>query len=145
MGNYYKDEHRYDDIINLPHHQSTERAHMSLHDRAAQFAPFAALTGHEEAIEETARVTDEKTTLDESTVAKINEMLFDIAQHLSEKKTVSITYFVPDKKKSGGVYLTDVGIIKKIDELEQTVLMDSGMMIPMQEIRNIEYISIDQE
>ena len=145
MGNYYKDEHRYDDIINLPHHQSTERAHMSLHDRAAQFAPFAALTGHEEAIEETARVTDEKTTLDESTVAKINEMLFDIAQHLSEKKTVSITYFVPDKKKSGGAYLTDVGIIKKIDELEQTVLMDSGMMIPMQEIRNIEYISIDQE
>ena len=145
MGNYYKDEHKYDDIINLPHHQSTERAHMSLHDRAAQFAPFAALTGHEEAIEETARVTDEKTTLDESTVAKINEMLFDIAQHLSEKKTVSITYFVPDKKKSGGAYLTDVGIIKKIDELEQTVLMDSSMMIPMQEIRNIEYISIDQE
>lgn len=140
MGNYYKDEHRYDDIINLPHHQSTERAHMSLHDRAAQFAPFAALTGHEEAIEETARVTDEKTMLDESTVAMINEMLFDIAQHLSEKKTVSITYFVPDKQKSGGAYLTDVGIIKKIDELEKTVLMDSGMIIPMEEIRNIEYV-----
>ena len=70
----------------------------------------------------------------------INEMLFDISQHLSEKKTVSITYFVSDKQKSGGAYLTDVGIIKKIDEFDKTVLMDSGMMIPMEEIRNIEYI-----
>ena len=140
MGNYYKDEHRYDDIINLPHHQSTERAHMSLHDRAAQFAPFAALTGHEEAIEETARVTEEKITLDESTISKINEILFDIAQHLPEKKPVSITYFVPDKQKSGGAYLTDVGTIKKIDEVEKTVRMDSGMIIPMGEIRNIEFV-----
>lgn len=65
MGNYYKDEHRYDDIIDLPHHQSTERAYMSLHDRAAQFAPFAALAGHEEAIEETARVTAEKVASEE--------------------------------------------------------------------------------
>lgn len=141
MGNYYKDEHRYDDIINLPHHQSTERAHMSLHDRAAQFAPFAALTGHEEAIEETARVTDEKTTLDETTIAKINEILFDIAQHLSEKSPVAITYFVPDNQKSGGAYLTDVGTIKKIDEFEKTVLMDSGMMIPMGAIRTVEYVN----
>lgn len=140
MGNYYQDEHRYDDIINLPHHQSTERAHMSLHDRAAQFAPFAALTGHEKAIEETARVTDEKTTLDETAVARINEILFDVAQHLSEKRPVAITYFVPDKRKSGGAYLTDVGTIKKIDELGKTVLMDSGMMIPMSEIRAIEYV-----
>ena len=139
MGNYYQDEHRYDDIINLPHHQSTERAHMSLHDRAAQFAPFAVLTGHEEAIEETARVTDEKTTLDETAIAKINEILFDVAQHLSEKRPVAITYFVPDKRKFGGAYLTDVGTIKKIDELGKTVLMDSGMMIPMGEIRAIEY------
>ena len=67
-------------------------------------------------------------------------MLFDISQHLSEKKTVSITYFVSDKQKSGGAYLTDVGIIKKIDEFDKTVLMDSGMMIPMEEIWNIEYI-----
>ena len=68
MSEYYKDANRYDDIINLPHHQSMERAHMSLHDRAAQFAPFAALTGHEEAIEETARLTDAKIILDESVV-----------------------------------------------------------------------------
>ena len=76
MSGYYKDERRYDDIISLPHHQSSERAHMSLHDRAAQFAPFAALSGHEEAIEETARLTDEKITLDESAIEKINEKLY---------------------------------------------------------------------
>ena len=73
MSEYYKDTNRYDDIINLPHHQSTERAHMSLHDRAAQFAPFAALTGHEEAVEETARLTDDKIILDETVIEKINQ------------------------------------------------------------------------
>lgn len=68
MSRYYKDEHKYDDIIELPHHQSKERPHMSLHDRAAQFAPFAALSGHEEAIEETARLAAEKITLMDSGV-----------------------------------------------------------------------------
>ena len=69
-------------------------------------------------------------------------MLFDISQHLSEKRPVTITYFVSDKQKSGGAYLTDVGTIKKIDEFEKTVLMDSGMLIPMGEIRNIEYVEM---
>ena len=138
MSEYYKDKHRYDDIINLPHHQSRERAHMSLHDRAAQFAPFAALTGHEEAIEETARLTDEKITLDETAIEKINEKLNEIANHLPEKKTVSITYFKPDKRKSGGAYLTDIGTVKKIDEVEKVVIMDSGMKISMEQIIEIE-------
>ena len=138
MSEYYKDEHRYDDIINLPHHQSRERAHMSLHDRAAQFAPFAALTGHEEAIEETARLTDEKITLDETAIEKINEKLNEIANHLPEKKPVSITYFTPDKRKNGGAYLTDIGTVKKIDEVEKVVIMDSGMKISMEQIIEIE-------
>lgn len=138
MSGYYKDEHRYDDIINLPHHQSKERAHMSRHDRAAQFAPFAALSGHEEAIEETARLTDEKIILDESAIEKINEKLYEISQHLSEKWNVSITYFKPDRQKSGGAYLTDVGTVKKIDEIEKLVLMDSGMKIKMEQIVGIE-------
>ena len=138
MSEYYKDEHRYDDIINLPHHQSRERAHMSLHDRAAQFAPFAALTGHEEAIEETARLTDEKITLDETAIEKINEKLNEISNHLPKKKTVSITYFKPDKRKSGGAYLTDIGTVKKIDEVEKVVIMDSGMKISMEQIIEIE-------
>lgn len=140
MSGYYKDEHRYDDIIGLPHHQSKERAHMSLHDRAAQFAPFAALSGHEEAIEETARVTEEKIILDESVVEKINEKLYKISQHLDEKWTVSVTHFSPDALKKGGVYLTDVGIIKKIDEIEKLIHMDSGMRIKMEHIVEIEVV-----
>ena len=140
MSGYYKDEHRYDDIINLPHHQSTERAHMSLHDRAAQFAPFAALSGHEEAIEETARLTDEKIILDESAIEKINEKLYEISQNLSEKWNVTITYFRPDALKKGGAYLTDVGSIKKIDEIERHIIMDSGMKIKMEQIVGIEVV-----
>ena len=139
MSEYYKDEHKYDDIINLPHHQSKERAHMSLHDRAAQFAPFAALTGYEEAIEETARLTDEKITLDDTAIEKINEKLYELSQHLFEKRNVSITYFRPDALKKGGAYLTDVGTIKRIDEIEKLILMDSGMKIKLEQIVGIEY------
>ncbi len=140
MSEYYKDANRYDDIINLPHHQSTERAHMSLHDRAAQFAPFAALTGHEEAVEETARLTDDKIILDETVIEKINQKLYDIIQHLPEKRIVSITYFRPDTLKKGGAYLTDVGTVKKIDENIKKVFMDSGMEIDMEQIVGIEYM-----
>lgn len=140
MSGYYKDEHRYDDIMALPHHQSKERTHMSLHDRAAQFAPFAALAGHEETIEETARLTDEKIMLDETAIEKINEKLYDISQHLSEKRNVSITYFRPDTQKCGGAYLTDVGTVKKMDEVEKVILMDSGMKIAMEQIIEIEEV-----
>ena len=140
MSGYYKDEHRYDDIMDLPHHQSKERTHMSLHDRAAQFARFAALAGHEEAIEETARLTDEKIMLDETAIEKINEKLYDISQHLSEKRNVSITYFRPDTQKCGGAYLTDVGTVKKMDEVEKVILMDSGMKIAMEQIIEIEEV-----
>lgn len=138
MSGYYQDEHRYDDMIHLPHHQSTKRAHMSLHDRAAQFAPFAALTGHEAAIEETARLTEAEIVLDDTVVAAINDKLYEISQHLSEKWRVSITYFKPDAKKQGGAYLTDVGTIQKINQAEQLVIMDSGMCIEMKQIINLE-------
>lgn len=138
MSGYYQDEHRYDDIIELPHHQSTKRAHMSLHDRAAQFAPFAALTGHEAAIEETARLTEDEITLDDTAIADINDKIYEISQHLSEKWKVSVTYFRPDAKKQGGTYLTDVGTIRKINEIEQFIIMDSGMSIKMEYIIKIE-------
>ena len=138
MSGYYKDEHKYDDIINLPHYRSKARAHMSLHNRAAQFAPFAALSGHEEAIEETARVTEEKIMLDETAIEKINEKLYEISQHLSEKWNIAITYFRPDSYKSGGEYLTDIGTVKKIDKSEKVIIMDSGMKIKMEYIVGIE-------
>lgn len=140
MNGYYKDAHRYDDIINLPHHQSVERAHMSLHDRAAQFAPFSALAGHEEAIEETSRLTDDRIMLDESAIESINEKLYEISQHLSEKWKVSVIYFKPDAQKCGGAYLTDIGTVKKIDETQNTIIMDSGMKIAMEQIMGIEIV-----
>lgn len=141
MSEYDRDVHRYDDIINLPHHQSKERAHMSLHDRAAQFAPFAALSGHEEAIRETARLTEEKVILDDTTIDQINDQLREIASHLKERWTVSITYFKPDQRKNGGAYLTDIGTVKKIDVVEKVVIMDSGMKISMEHIIKINYSS----
>ena len=140
MSGYYKDEHRYDDMMHLPHHQSTKRAHMSLHDRAAQFAPFAALTGHEAAIEETARLTEDEITLDDTALADINDRLYEISQHLSEQWKVSVTYFRPDAKKQGGAYLTDVGTIRKINEIEQFIIMDSGICIKMEQIIRIEVV-----
>ena len=140
MSEYYKDEHRYDDIIHLPHHQSTKRAHMSLYDRAAQFAPFAALTGHDAAIEETARLTEAEITLDDTAIVAINEKLYEISQHLSEQWKVSVTYFRPDEKKQGGSYLTDVGSIRKINEAEQLIIMDNGMHIKMERIIKIEVV-----
>lgn len=132
---------KYDDIINMEYHKSTNRPHMSLHDRAAQFAPFAALTGHEEAIEETARLTDEKIILDEVAKEAIGKKLYEIAQNIDKKWNVSITYFKPDRLKSGGVYLTDVGIIKKIDGVEKVVIMDNGMKM---EIESIVAVGIEQ-
>ena len=140
MSGYYKDAHRYDDIIELPHHQSTERLRMSLHDRAAQFAPFAALSGHEEAIEETARITDEKVILDETALSQINETIYVISQHISQKRKVSITYFKPDALKNGGAYLTDVGVVEKINSVEKLIYLDSGMKISMDQVVNIEIV-----
>ena len=137
MREYEKDMHKYDDIIDLPHHQSKERPRMSLHDRAAQFAPFAALTGHEAAIAETARITDMKKILDETAIADINDKLYEISKHLEEKWKVSITYFVPDNRKEGGAYVTDVGTVKKIDQIERMILMDSGVKIAMEDLISI--------
>ena len=135
------EKNKYEDIINMEYRKSNNRPHMSLHDRAAQFAPFAALTGHEEAIEETARLTDEKIILDEVAKEAIGKKLYEIAQNIDKKWNVSITYFKPDRLKSGGVYLTDVGIIKKIDGVEKVVIMDNGMKM---EIESIVAVGIEQ-
>ena len=139
MSEYYKDVHRYDDILSLPHHRSTERSHMLLSDRAAQFAPFAALTGYEEAIRETERLTEEEIVLDETAIEKINEKLYEISMYLSEKRRVAITYFRPDAGKSGGAYLTDVGTVKKMDVAAGLVFMDSGIKISMGKIIQINF------
>lgn len=129
---------RYDDIINLPHHQSEKHPHMSNYDRAAQFSPFAALTGYDDAIEETARLTDDEVELSEDAIAELDKKLADISKRLAEKPQVTVTYFKPDDKKSGGEYLTYAGVIKKIDTYNRVIIFEGGLKIPF---NNIVWIS----
>ena len=102
----------YEDIINLPHPVSKNHPQMSLRDRAAQFAPFAALTGHDAAIKEAVRLTDERLELSEEVIAQLNEKINIIRNNIGIEQNVSITYFVPDAKKAGGSYVTYSGTQK---------------------------------
>ena len=130
--------HKYDDIINLPHHVSKKHPQMSLHDRAAQFSPFAALTGHKAAINETARLTDEKQILSEDVIAKLNEQLNLIKENIGTNTIVTITYFVPDDRKSGGAYISHTGVVKKIDEYNHTVILTDKTVIPIEQISEMQ-------
>ena len=128
----------YDDIINLPRHVSTKRPHMAAIDRAAQFSPFAALTGYDAAIKETARLTDERVELDESMKDALRDRLQIIADRIKEHPEIAITYFRPDEKKNGGTYVTSISTAKKIDEYEWVVAMADGTAIPIDEIISID-------
>lgn len=128
----------YDDIINLPHHVSMTHPHMAAVDRAAQFSPFAALTGYNAAIKETARLTDERIKLDEYIMDTLSDRLQIITDRIKEYPEIAITYFKPDVKKNGGAYVTAVGTAKKIDEYEQAVVMTDGTAIPIDEIISID-------
>ena len=128
----------YDDIINLPHHTSLSHPHMSAHDRAAQFSPFAALTGYGSAITETGRLTDRKVELDEYGKADLNEKLSRIQDRIDEQLEAFITYFQMDKKKSGGSFIAAAGCVKKIDAYERTLVMQDDTKIPIDDIFEID-------
>lgn len=130
--------HKYDDIINLPHHVSKKHPQMSLHDRAAQFSPFAALTGHKAAINETARLTAEKQILSEDVIAKLNEQLNLIKENIGTNPIVTITYFVSDDRKSGGAYISNTGVVKKINEYNHTVVLTDKTVIPIEQISEMQ-------
>ena len=132
-----KNKHEYDDIINLPNPTSRNHPRMPIQTRAAQFSPFAALTGHDAAIKETARLTDEKQELSEDALERLNEQLNIISQNIDTEQIITITYFVPDDKKSGGAYISHSGIVKKIDEYERTVIMADKTVIPIEQINRI--------
>jgi len=134
----------YDDIIHLPHHVSTTHPHMAAIDRAAQFSPFAALTGYDAAIKETARLTDKRVELDESMKAALSNKLQMIADRLKEHPEIAITYFQPDGKKNGGAYVTVINTVKKIDVYERIVVMTDGIVIPVDEIISIDIHSFDE-
>jgi hypothetical protein len=128
----------YDDIIHLPHHVSTAHSHMAAIDRAAQFSPFAALTGYAAAIKETARLTNERVKLDEYMKGVLSDRLQIIADRIQEYPQIAITYFQPDAKKNGGTYVTAISAAKKIDEYERFVLMTDDTVIPIDEIISID-------
>lgn len=128
----------YCDIIGLPHYVSAVRKQMPRHDRAAQFSPFAALTGYEDVIDETARLTDERLELSDERQTRINERLLFILENIHEKPEVRITYFVPDKRKSGGSYEVAAGRVRRVDECFGSVIFTDHRAVSIADIYDIE-------
>lgn len=128
----------YSDIIHLPRHVSKTHPQMSMHDRAAQFSPFAALTGYDSAILETARLTKEKITLNEDMQELLDLKFQRLLEHLSEKPLISVTFFCPDKRKQGGSYVSASGTVKKLDLLQRILTLEDGMQIFLEDILSIE-------
>ena len=127
----------YKEIINLPHHVSEKRPHMSMIDRAAQFSPFAALTGHEAALDETARLTDVFVEPDEDEKQIINAKLHLLIDLIEEKPLVTVTYFVPDDRKDGGRYINITGYLKKINTMNREITMGDGTCVSVDFISGI--------
>ena len=127
----------YSNIINHPHHRSKTHPHMSMTARAAQFSPFAALTGYDDAVDETARLTSEKAILDADALAELDRRLKMIE---TDKRPVAITYFTPDRFKEGGAYTIISGEVKKIDVIENRVVMTDETIIPIDDIFDIGFI-----
>lgn len=127
----------YNDIINLPHYEPKRHPRMNIESRAAQFAPFAALTGYEDAVKETARLTDERIEIDDGLKMFLNERLQIILNNIKDKPEVRFTYFVHDKNKEGGKYITITGNINKIDLANGYVILTDKTKIPINEIINI--------
>lgn len=129
------DERKYDDIIDMEYPLKTERPRMSLYDRASQFAPFAALTGYDALIGETARLTDNRIEMDENTRAELDRSFAELLRN--PRRLFDITYFLRDKRKSGGAYLSVSGSMKKYDDVQKTILMADGTLIPVEDVLSI--------
>ncbi len=130
-------QHKYDDIINMPHHVSRRHKQMPVSDRAAQFSPFSALSGYGDAVKETARQTDGRIYLSDDTKALINDKI-RILSETSSSEPILITHFVPDDKKTGGEYITDTGTVKKIDGYNKVIKMSDGVVIAFKDILEID-------
>lgn len=124
----------YDDIIHLPHHVSDKHPQMPMADRAAQFMPFRALTGYEDALTETARLTEDQAELDEDALGGLDARLRIVAEHLADRPEITVTWFRPDGKKAGGAYVSVTGWVKKIDTYERVLVMHDSTKIPIDNI-----------
>ena len=128
----------YEDIINLPHHISPTRQQMPMSDCAAQFSPFAALTGYDAAIKETGRLTDERIELDEEALTAVDMKYQLLIDAFDDAPEVTITYFQPDERKAGGKYITATSAVKKVDDFERRITMQNGTKIPMDDVLSID-------
>ena len=140
MKNYFGESHKYDDIIHLPHHVSDKRPQMPVLDRAAQFAPFAALTGYGEAVKETARLTERRIQPDEEALDILNRRLEFIKEHIGEHLEVSVCFFRPDPRKEGGAYVTVSGTVKKLDEFRHRLVLADETEIPFEDLWEIVFM-----
>ena len=132
-------EDNYKDIINLPHYEPKYHPRMSKHNRAAQFAPFAALTGYENELRETVRLTDNKIELEEEVKEELNRKLQKIKTNIKDKINVNFTYFIKDKTKDGGAYIKTYGVVSKIDEDNKIIILDTKEEIPIYDILEINF------
>lgn len=130
---------RYDEIMGLPHHVSTTRPQMPMSDRAAQFAPFAALTGYDSAIKETGRLTDERIELDEEALTALNRKYQLLMDTLDDAPEVTIIYFQPDERKAGGQYVSATGTVKKVDTFGRRILLQDGTRIPLDSVYDLRF------
>ena len=130
---------RYDEIMELPHHVSKTRPQMPLSDRAAQFAPFAALTGYDSAIKETGRLTDERIELDEEALTALDRKYQLLMDTLDDAPEVTIIYFQPDERKSGGQYVSATGTVKKVDTFGRRILLQDGTRIPLDSVYDLRF------
>lgn len=130
---------KYDDIIHLPHHVSATRPRMSSQDRAAQFSPFAALTGYEAVISETGRLTDCRVELSEDRMAELDRVQRRIAERIGEQPAVTVTWFVEDARKTGGEYVTARGNACRLDTYHRLLLLTDGTKIPLDDILRLDF------
>ena len=130
----------YDDIKNLKRPQYPDLPPMSIHDRAAQFSPFAALVGYEDAVEETERLTDRRREMLEDEINELNRQLGELASRLQDRPKIRVTYFIPDKKKDGGRYASKVGNARTIDQYNNTIVFTDGETVAIKDMYSVVFI-----
>ena len=130
----------YDDIINLSRPQYNDLPPMSIHDRAAQFSPFAALVGYDAAVEETARLTDSRREMEEDEINELNRQLSELNKRLSERPMIRVTYFIRDRKKEGGRYASKIGNARTIDQAENRIIFTDGESVPVKDMYSVVFI-----
>ncbi len=130
----------YDDIINLSRPRYHDLPPMSIHDRAAQFSPFAALVGYDAAVEETARLTDSRREMEEDEINELNRQLSELNKRLSERPRIRVTYFIRDRKKEGGRYASKIGNARTIDQAENRIIFTDGESVPVKDMYSVVFI-----